>query len=351
MADIFDIFNPPTTKVVKGVEGKMMLVHSDGTKCGKTTVGSQMPKPYYLRFEQGANAIDGLPYAPLESWSDFKKVNKKLTDLKPKEVVINGETKNITPRDIYTTIIIDTFDVAIRWCAKYVCNKYGVERLKEGNNGYGLWQEYADEWFGEMNKLMNAGYFIYGISHSEIKKIVDGVTGEEYEQMCPKGDKRTIDPVVETVDFVGYVKPNGVDENGNVIKSSIYFAETREYKAGSRFDYMPKYIKEFSAQNIQDAIKYAVEMKEKETGNKAVTFSEIKEIESKKVWTHEEIINEIKPYVNALFEKYPDDVSDIVTRNIGDIKITDTTKKQIPQLEIILFELQEFAKDNNVKIK
>lgn len=349
MADIFDIFNPPKTQVVKGVEGKMMLVHSDGVKCGKTTVGSQMPKPYYLRFEQGANAIDGLPYAPLTSWSDFKKVNKMLCDTKEKEVEINGEKKKITPKDLYTTIIIDTFDVAIRWCAKYVCAKYGVERLKDGNNGYGLWQEYADEWFGEMNKLMNTGYFIYGIAHSELKKVVDGTTGEEYEQMCPKGDKRTIDLIIEAVDFIGYVKNNGVDEKGNIIKSSIYFAETSEYKAGSRFDYMPRYIKEFSAENIQEAIKIAVEKKEQETGSKAITFEEKKKKEAKKTWTHKEILQAIEPYVNTLYDEYSEEVMDIIVRNIGeDIKISETTAKQIPQLEVMLFELQELAKDKGI---
>lgn len=351
MADIFDIYNPPKTQLVKGVAGKMMLVHSDSVKCGKTTVGSQMPKPYYLRFEQGANAIDGLPYAPLTSWSDFKKVNKLLCDTKPKEVEIDGKKQSITPRDLYTTIIIDTFDVAIRWCSKFVCAKYGVERLKDGNSGYGLWQEYADEWFGEMNKLMNAGYFIYGISHSELKKVVDGVTGEEYEQLCPKGDKRTIDLIVEAVDFIGYVKSNGVDEKGNIIKSSIYFAETKEYKAGSRLDYMPRYIKEFSAENIQEAIKIAVEKKEKETGSKAITFDEKKEIEKKKKWTHEEILEAIKPYIDALYDDYTEEINDIIVKNIGEgIKISETTSKQIPQLEVMLFELQEIADNNGIMI-
>jgi len=351
MGDVFDIFNPPVTKVVKGVEGKMMLIHSNSVKCGKTLVGSQMPKPYYLRFEQGANAINGMPYAPLESWSDFKKVNKMLTNLKPREVEIDGEKKMLTPRDLYTSLILDTLDVAIRWCTKYVCSKYGVERLKDGNNGYGLWNEYADEWFGEMQKLMNSGFFIYAISHSEFKTMKDGVTGEEYEQLCPKGDKRTIDLITESVDFIGYVKSNGLSENGDIIKSSVYFAETKEYKAGSRFSYMPKVIKEFSAENIQKAIKYAVEMDEKENGSKAITFDEQKNSERRKEWTHEELISAIEPYCRTLFEECPEEVNDIVSRNLGeDVKIKETTKKQIPQLEVILFELQELSMEKGIMI-
>ena len=341
MAD-FDIFNPPVSEVVKDFSGKTVLVHSDGVKCGKTTVGCAMPKPFYLRFEQGINAISGVPYAPLESWSDFKKVNRQLTS-----------KKNIEKsKELYKTIIFDTLDVAIKWCSTYVCQKYGVERLKDGNSGYGLWQEYADEWFGEVQKLLNSGFGLYFISHSEMKKVTDGVTGEEYEIMCPKGDKRTVDLVVEAADIIGYIKPNGVDEEGNVIKSSAYFAQTREYKAGTRFSYFPKVLKEFSAENLQKALEYAIEKEEEETGRKAISFEENAKKESKKQWTHEDILKEIKPYVAKLFKLCPEEVNDIVEHNLGmDIKISETTKKQIPQLEMVLFDLQELADEKGVSVE
>lgn len=352
MADMFDIFNPPKTKVVKGVGGKMLLAHSQSVKCGKTTVGSQMPSPFYLRFEQGANFIDNMPFAPLTSWADFKKVVKMLTNTKPQKVVVDGVEKEVTPMDLYKTIIADTFDVAIRWCKDFVCKKYGVEKLGDGNNGYGLWQEYADEWFNTWNPLMNAGYFIYGISHSEIRKIKDGRTGEEVEKYAPKGDKRTIDLIIETVDFIGYVKANGVDEEGNVIPSSIYFAETDEYLAGSRLDTMPSEIKVFSAENVQNAIKEAIEKKEKQSGNAAISYEEKKAEEAKKEWTHKEILDAIKPYLQTLWGQYAEDVTDIMTNNLGeDVKITDTTKKQIPQLEMVLFDLKNLAKDKGVKVE
>lgn len=340
MAEL-DILNPLISEVVKGIEGKSILIHSDGVKCGKTTVGCQMPKPLYLRFEQGINAIAGVPYMALENWSDFKKVNRQLTN---KRTVDKA-------KELYTTIIFDTLDVAIKWCSTYVCNKYGVERLKDGNNGYGLWQEYADEWFGEIQKLLNSGFGLYLISHSEAKKVTDGVTGEEYEMMVPKGDKRTVDLVVEAADIIGYVKPNGVDEEGNVIKSSCYFAQTKEYKAGTRFPYFPKVLKEFSAENLQKALEYAIEKEEQEKGTKAISFESNKEKEEKKGWTHEEIVSEIKPYIETLFKNYPEEVNDIVSHNLGmDVKVSETTKKQIPQLEMVLFDLQELAEEKGIFI-
>lgn len=351
MAMTFDIFNPPKTKVVKGVEGKMMLVHSNSVKCGKTTVGTQMPKPFYLRFEQGVNFIDDIPFAPLTSWADFKQIVKMLTSTKKEKRIIDGVEKEVCPRDLYDTLIPDTFDVAIRWCESFVCKKYGVEQLKDGNSGYGLWKEYANEWFDTWNPLMNAGYFIYGISHSEIRKIKDGRTGEEVEKYAPKGDKRTIDPIIETVDFIGYVKSNGVDEKGNVIPSSIYFAETDEYLAGSRLDTMPTEIKVFSAENIQNAIKTAIEEKEKQSKSKAITYEEKKESEAKKEWTHKEILDAIKPYMEGMWSKYPEEINDIIEANLGEgIKVSETTKRQIPQLEMVLFDLKNLADDKGIKI-
>lgn len=159
-----------------------------------------MPKPFYLRFEAGINAIDGVPYAELTSWADFKKVNKQLT---------NPATLD-KAKEMYTTIIFDTVDVAVKWCEDYVCRVAGVTRLNDGNNGYGLWKEYENEWFKEINKLTNAGYAIYFIAHSQEKEKLDPVTGEKYIQICPVGSKRDIDLILNLVDFIGYVKSNGI---------------------------------------------------------------------------------------------------------------------------------------------
>lgn len=340
MAD-FDIFNPKISRVAKGIEGKLVLVHSDERKLGKTLQATRMPKPFYLRFEQGINAISNVPYAELNNWSDFKKVNKQLTNPKTIEQA----------RETYSTIILDTCDVAIKWCEKYVCATQGVTRLNDGNSGYGLWKEMENEWFEEITKLSNAGYCVYFISHSTPVKRIDPNTNEEYEQMSPKGDKRTIDLIVDLVDIIGYVKSNGIDENGDIIPSSIYFANTKEFQAGSRFTFMPRVLKEFTAENFQEAIKKAIEMEEKESGLKGLTFDEKLKQETFKVWTHEEILEEIKKYFVAMSKEYKDEVSDCIYKYINeDLKLSETTKKQLPQLEMVLYDLQDLAKDKGIEV-
>lgn len=332
----FDIFNPKISQVVAGIEGKCILVHSNERKVGKTAQACKMPLPLYLRFEQGINAIPNIPYMELSSWSDFKKVNKQLTNPKTLEQA----------KEKYKTIIFDTIDVAIKWCEQYICATEGVATIGQGNNGYGLWKEYENEWFKEINKLTNAGYAIYFISHSEEKTKTDPITEEEYVQMCPKGDKRTIDLILDLVDIIGYVKGGGIDESGEEIPSSIYFANTKEFMAGSRFKYLPKVLNPFTAEGLQNALKEAVIKEEKESGTKSITFEEKKEIEKHDKLSHEELISAIEPLMKKLWKTHQEEVTDIVTEYLGEgVKVSETTKKQNQQLEMILSDLQDLDEE------
>ena len=334
MINNFDPFNPLVSEVVAGTEGKVILIYSDENKVGKTKVGTELPKPYYLRFESGLSAIDGVPYAPLTCWSDFKQLNRILTDSRKLEKL----------KEMYQTIIIDTFDVAIQWCDDYICSQYGIKRLNDGNNGYGCWSEYKREWFAEWNKLLNAGYTIYGISHADSTTKKDPTTNQEYTQLQPYGDKRTIKLIKDIADFTGYVKSNGVDEEGNEIPSSVYFVETPQFVAGSRFDITPK-IEVFSAENLQQAIKDAIE---KDKQSKKTTFTEniSKEKEGRKTYTYNEILEAITTLWNELGEKYPDECCTIVDEHLGPNKrISEATEKQMQQLEMILFDLEQLKNE------
>lgn len=333
MAEVLDIFNPVVSKVSKDVKGKLILIHSNERKLGKTLQATRFPKPYYLRFEQGINAISGLPYAPLTKWSDFKKVRKQLTNPKTIEKA----------QEVYQTLIVDTTDVAIRWCDKYVCGMQGVERLNDGNSGYGLWKEYENEWFNEWNPLLNAGYTVIFIAHSEIRKMKDPKTGAEYEQWVPKGDKRTIDLIVDAADLIGYVKSNGYDEEGNPQLSSIYFQNCPQFLAGSRFKYMPSEVTPFTAENVQDAMKQAIEQEEKESGIASVTYEEQK-VESMPVSaSYEEAIEEAKGLFKQMIKKDKAKTTAIVEKYLGEgNRLSDTDERQVEQVVMIVEEFKDF---------
>lgn len=76
-------------------------------KIGKTTLAARFPKNLLLAFEPGYNALDNCMVQPVTRWAEFKQVLNQLSrdDVKEK----------------FSTITIDTVDLAWDACEKYIC--------------------------------------------------------------------------------------------------------------------------------------------------------------------------------------------------------------------------------------
>ncbi len=331
MAVELDIFNPQVSVVSKGLEGKSFLVYGSN-RTGKTSVGCQFPKPFYLGFENGISAISGVPFLPINNWSNFLKIVKQLTRPDMLEKV----------KEKYQTIIFDTLEAAARYCEEYTCSKYGVETIASGNKGYGLWKEFSTELWKPLNQLTSCGLTTYFIAHDGTREIPIS-TGEKVEKIYPRGEKRLVDPAVDLCDFIIYLQPNGIGEDGKEIPSSAYCKNTREYHAGSRFQFMPEKINVFSADNLQKAVEYAVEKEEEFKHVKAVSFDEQKATHVAEAKSFEELTGEIKDIAMKLnadgrIEEY----KAIVEQYLGkDGSVKEATKSQTQQLEMILDDLND----------
>lgn len=86
-------------------------------KVGKSTFGSQLPRSLFLNFEQGTNALAGVRSAPILRWGDFKKV---LTQLRKPQA-----------REMYDTVVVDTATIAWQLCERYICQREGVESIRD----------------------------------------------------------------------------------------------------------------------------------------------------------------------------------------------------------------------------
>ena len=319
-----DIFNPTVSVVAKGLEGKVILLVGSNS-VGKTRQATRMKKPFVLAFEKGINAISGVPYANVEKWSDFKKVNKQLT----------GKDRD-KARETYDTIIFDTVDAAALMNEKYVAGQHGATDIASGNGGFGLWKQLEAEFYEQIALLTGAGYTVVFIGHVERDKDTD--------QMIPKGDKRSMGIVRDIADIVVYLESNGVDEDGNVIKSTGYVRETPEYFARSRFDLMPNVIDPFTAENLEEAIKIGIE-REEEAGGTTVSydefveqnkgeelvFSELKERIVKMGQAFNEI-GEVEVYTQALADTF----------NSGEYIHTDElSEKQVEAMSVFIDDMTE----------
>ena len=116
MSDSLDIFSLEPSKISRDLKGKYLLIYGE-SKCGKTSFAVQAPRTLTCAFELGLNALSGQRYVPLPKWSDFKKVLSQLRKPQAKEM--------------YNTIVIDTATWAYSLCEKYICQREGVETVRE----------------------------------------------------------------------------------------------------------------------------------------------------------------------------------------------------------------------------
>lgn len=318
----FDIMNPHVSRVEKGVEGKVVLVYGSNS-LGKTKVGTQMPKPLVLPFEAGLNALSGVAYFPVNSWSDFKKINKKLTNPKTLDKV----------KEKYQTIVFDEVEASAKYCQEYITNKYQADSIRSGNEGFGLWKEYETEYWTEINRLTGAGFTCYFIAHVQTLE-----NGKAY----PKGDKRALAPIVDLADITIYLQSQGVDEDGKVIKSKAWFAETDEFFARSRFDYMDTSLEEYTAEGLQRVIREGIEREEEASGIEGITFEEKKQKTDTSL-DYDELMQGIKEQYQRLDKaKKLGQYQEVVEEHLGqDAVVSEATKKQAPILDVILSDLKD----------
>lgn len=325
MENSLDIFNPTKTVIAKGLEGKSFLIYGSNS-LGKTAQAVRMSKPFVIATESGLNATVGIPYARVTTWGDFRKIVRQFT----------GKTTLKKAREMYDTIIVDEVYAASLLCQDFCIQTYGEGALSLGDSQgkVNLYQMYEKEFFKTVNTLLSANYTVVFIGHAQEK---DGY-------ITPKGDKRCIDPIRDFVDYVIYLESNGVDDDGKVIPSSAYLAETDKFFARSRWDTTPTYLPVWSAEALEEAVNIGIAGMEKEKGVAAVTYDEQK---AQNTITHDydTLMDEIQEVGERFINNGNMEIlTEIVENTLGvGKKVSDCTKKQIDALIIILDDLKDKA--------
>lgn len=324
-----DIYNLPKSTVSYDMAGKTILIYGSN-RTGKTHQACQFPKPIYLGFENGLNGIANVPYKFFNTWGEYLQLMKAY--LAPQNIE--------KTREVYQTFIFDTVQAAALMCQEYVCGMYGANSIKEGNSGFGLWTEYETEFKKQINKLIKGGFTVIFISHETTREFTDE-NGKSYSKIYPAGDKRSIDPVCDAVDIIAYASVNGLDDSGNEILSSLYMKNTKKYHAGSRFAYLVGHLQEFTAANLQAAIKEAVIAEEQATGVKTVSYEEQLENRKTEKPDFETVKATIGKYAVALGKLNRAEEYTKIVSNYLKIKVSAAVPSQLDQLIFILEDLQQ----------
>lgn len=326
--------------VSKSLKGYSVFFYGP-PKCGKTTISSQFPKALLLAFEKGYNALPGVMAADITSWADFKYI---LTQLKSKEA-----------HEQYSTIVIDTADIAYSLCEKYVCSnaiikKNGSEQIGVDNisdipfgKGYGMVE---NEFDNALRMITQLNYGLVIISHEQTKKLIDE-NGDEYGQLiCPTLDKRSAKIVNRLVDLLGYAKPV-TDAEGNT-STKLLLRGNEKYIAGSRFKHTPTYI-DFDYETLVDTIANAAEAVGNDVGKEFITEEYIENTEPTNVaLDFDKLMETFNAIANKRLENAENKeheasiITEIVEKFIGrGNKVNDMSRHQVDTLSLIVDALSE----------
>lgn len=308
-------------KVSRDLSGYITYIYGPGG-AGKTTFGAAMPKPLLIAFEKGYNALPGVMAQDVTTWGEMKQVLRQLDDPEVK--------------DMYSSVIIDTVDIASQLCEKYICNQLGIENIGDGGWSTNGWAKVKREWETTFRSIAMKGYAVVFISHSK-DKTFKRKDGTEYNQIVPSCSNAYNEIIKNMADIQGYIDVNN-NERNLVLRSLDDSVECK-----SRFAKIDASIP-FSYDSLVEAMNKAIDLEASETGNKFVTTEREKAVKVT-TYDYDELIDEFRDLVGDLMQKSPTNgpkITAIVDKILGKgKKVGDTTPDQAEFIYLINTEIKE----------
>jgi hypothetical protein len=157
---------------------------------GKSTFGSQAPKPIFIQTEDGLGEIacDKFPLA-----STYDEVVAALADLR-------------TEQHEYETVVIDSLDWLERLVWDKLCAQYGVNSIEKVDGGYARGYTHALAYWREIVEHLNAlrnhrGMVVLLIAHSKVERFEDPESSS-YDRYSPRLHKHAAALITEWCDAV-----------------------------------------------------------------------------------------------------------------------------------------------------
>jgi hypothetical protein len=179
------------SRVHRGRESKPPRILCYGVEgIGKSTFGSQAPKPVFIQTEDGLDEIDTDKF-PLAT--SYEQVVAALADLRNEQ-------------HDYETVVIDSLDWLERLVFDKLCAEHNVASIEQVAGGYSkgytlalsFWREIIDH----LNVLRNTrGMVVLLIAHSKVERFEDPESSP-YDRFAPRLHKHAAALVSEWCDAV-----------------------------------------------------------------------------------------------------------------------------------------------------
>lgn len=334
----FDTLLEKKNKIEGTLAGKKVYCYSTNNT-GKTYQLTRIsPKTFLIATEAGDSCCV-CPKVSCTSWSNFKEIVSDLT--KPQNVEKRREQIDI--------VVIDTIENLVELSELATCNQFGVRDLSEiagKSNGYKIART---DFKQQVNKLCLAGYCVCFIGHDSVVDYTDPLTQETVQFTIPKGtdnEKSSLRMIRDLADFTIYLKPNPVDpETFTVVPSTAICVRTKTVFARARFDIQP-IINPFTAEGLKKAIEEAIQKSAEKENIGIVDF----DTDAHKVYTKEDYLEIIKPYIDRLYGLCPEEVLDICSSEFGDRKVSEATDDDLVALDNVYNKLVTKATLLNIDI-
>lgn len=317
-------------KISRDLRGYITYIYGE-PKVGKTTLGSKMPNPLLLAFEKGYNAIANIYAQDVTTWSEMKQIVSQLKKPQLKEK--------------FSTIIIDTVDIAAQLCEKYVCDQNDVDSISGVPYGQG-WTMLKREFETTFRAITQMGYAVYFISHAK-EGTFKRQDGSEYSTVRPSVTT-TYRAIIENMaDLYGYMHPVIVD---GVRQSRITFrSEDGTVSAGSRFKYFPMEIGS-TYDELVNALNEAITKEAEEKGDQFITDKAEVYIAPTEL-DYDKLMDDFNEVVGSLMDGANEDefnkriaprIVQITERYLGrGKKVSQCTREQVEMLSLIVADLRE----------
>ena len=243
-------------------------------------------------------------------------------------------------KEMFSSIAVDTVDIAGALCEKYICSQNSVDSLSEIPYGQG-WTKVKKEFEEVFRTIAQLGYAVVFISHSK-DKTFKNKNGVEYNQIVPTCPTSYNNIAKDAADIYAYAEKyteNGEGKVRLILRSPDNSAET-----GCRFKYIVPII-EFSYNNLVKALNDAID-KEAQLHNNQFVTDERETVVIKSEYDYDYLMEEFRVLVGELMNSNPEyfgpRITQIVDKYLGrGKKVAEATIDQAEFISLINTEIKE----------
>lgn len=309
-------------KVSRDLSGYLTYIYGSA-KVGKTTLGSQMPKPLIIASERGYNALPGVIAQDVTSWSEMRQVYK---ELKKPEV-----------KATFDSVVVDTIDILADMCQKYIMNQNDIDAMSQLPYGQ-AWVLFKNEFSEVFRGLAQLGYAVLFLGHPKEQLIGEG--DNQTVLIRPALSASTREIIVGMCDIVGYAH----QKNTNEMSVLTLRSPNDSAICGTRFKYMPNEIT-LSYGNLTKALQEAIDKEAAEHNGQFVTDEKMTFRNTQKEYNYDDMMKKVNEFISALMEKNQSNavkITSIIEKYLGKgKKVGECTPNQCEQLELIIADLGE----------